>query len=422
MPPLMLPAEVRSLLVAFLPCLTAPSFAYFQQFVWVMMAGWGRCCTTTVCRNDAAAKHHTNYARFLGAYRWTPQQVAQGLLELLRQRLPAAALGARLTVAIDDRPIAKSRGKMPGLGWHHCHNRGACAGPFVHGHVWLHLALVAWRGGQACSLPLRALLYRPRKQCRADQPYQAKWRLALEGLQGLCWPHPVRVVADGSFYVRAFVQELLAAEHDLICRMPKVAAVHELPPARAGRGRPRRYGPQTSLATAAQRAGFAPLPERLWGWRGPLPIASCTLVPTVVRRPCTVVCVRVGDREPRYLLCTDLALPAAAVVRLYAARFSIELTFRELTQRCGCGDYQVRKARAIEAHVQLAQVACSLLYLLSFDPALPIEQFVWPAWRQPSDHLSLGQTQQLLRQLAFSAQQPAHTGAPKSRAAQPAAA
>jgi hypothetical protein len=398
------PPEVASLLIAFAPCFTAPSFHYFTQFVWVMMVGWGRRLATTVCLNDPTARHHTNYARFLGRYRWEPAELAQALLDRLLSRLPKAALGERLTVALDDRPVPKNRGKAPGLGWHHCHNRGQCAGPYVHGHVWMQIALVAWLGREAFSLPLWALLYRRKKDCRRGAPYQEKWRLALELLKSLRWPHPVRLVADGNFYVRGFVRAIREAGHDLIVRLPKVAAVYRLPASPVKHlGRPRTYGEKTTLEDAFRKPRFRPLNETLWGWHGTLRLAEAILVPRVVGQPCKVVCVRLGCREPRYLLSTDLSLSAEDIVRLYASRFSIELTFRELTQRCGFGDYQVRKGRAIEAHVQLSQVACSLLYLLMLGDTLPIDQFVWPAWRKPAAHLSLGQTLDFLRQLAFQA-------------------
>jgi len=402
MPQLIPPLEVSSLLVAFAPLFTAPSFHYFTQFVWVMMVGWSRRLTTTVCSNDPADKHYTNYARFLGRYRWQPVEVAQGLLDTVLSRLPKQAVGERITVALDDRPIAKSRGKMPGLGWHHCHNKGQCAGPFVHGHVWVQIALVARVGCEAFSLPLRAVLYRRHKDCKRGVPYKEKWRLGLELLHSLRWPHGVRIVADGNFYVGLFVRAILQAGHDLIVRVPKVAAVHRLPtPPAKLRGRPRIYGEKTTLEAAFHRARFRPVAETLWGWHGTLRVAEAILVPRVVGRPCKVACVRLGRRQPRYLLSTDLSLSAEEIVKLYAGRFSIEITFRELTQRCGFGDYQVRNRRAIEAHVQLAQVACSLLYLLVLGEGLPREQFPWPAWRKPAAHLSLGQTQDFLRQIAF---------------------
>jgi hypothetical protein len=411
MPQLIPPPEIASLLVVFAPWFTSPSFHYFTQFVWVMMVGWGRRLTTTVCLNDVAERHHTNYARFLGRYRWEPLALAQGLLDLLLSHLPPEAIGERVTVAMDDRPVAKSRGKMPGLGWHHCHNRGACAGPFVHGHIWVQIALVARLGQEAFSLPLRALMYRRQKDCRRNSCYKEKWRLGLELLDSLVWPHGVRILADGNFYVKQFARQVLEAGHDLIVRMPKVGAVHWQPkPQKQCRGRPRIYGRKTSLQTAFRRARCRHIKQSLWGWHGRLRVAEKVLVSRLIGQPCKIVCVRLANREPRYLLCTDLSLSAEQIVRLYATRFSIEITFRELTQRCGFGDYQVRKPRAIEAHVQLSQIACSLLYLLIFDDSLPIDQFPWPAWRSPKDHLSLGQTQQFLRQIAFSAQlRAAHT-------------
>jgi hypothetical protein len=272
----------------------------------------------------------------------------------------------------------------------------------------MQIAVVAWWGHEAFSLPLRALLYRRKKDCKRGVPYKEKWRLALESLNSLRWPHGVRIVADGNFHVRAFARAILEAGHDLIVRVPKVAAVHRLPkPPTGRRGRPRIYGDRVTLEEAFRKARFQRLDETLWGWHGALRVAHRVLVSRVVGQPCKVVCVRLGRRQPRYLLSTDVSLSAAEVVRLYAGRFSIEITFRELTQRCGFGDYQVRKGRAIEAHVQLSQVACSLLYLLMLGDALPIDQFVWPAWRKPAAHLSLGQTQDLLRQIAFQHPRPA---------------
>jgi hypothetical protein len=90
----------------------------------------------------------------------------------------------------------------------------------------MQIALVARRGREAFSLPLRALLYRRKKDCGRRAPYQEKWRLALELLNSLHWPHGVRLVADGNFYVRPFVRAIREAGHDLIVRLPKVAAVY----------------------------------------------------------------------------------------------------------------------------------------------------------------------------------------------------
>jgi hypothetical protein len=64
------------------------------------------------------------------------------------------------------------------------------------------------------------------------------------------------------------------------------------------------------------------------------------------------------------LLCTDLALSPLEIIQRYALRFAIEIAYRELKQRFAWGHYQVRSRQAIERHVALSFVACSLTTLL----------------------------------------------------------
>jgi len=64
------------------------------------------------------------------------------------------------------------------------------------------------------------------------------------------------------------------------------------------------------------------------------------------------------------LLSTDLALSPIEIIERYALRFAIEIAYRELKQRFGWGHYQVRSREAIERHVTLSFVACSLTTLL----------------------------------------------------------
>ena len=69
------------------------------------------------------------------------------------------------------------------------------------------------------------------------------------------------------------------------------------------------------------------------------------------------VVVLEGAREPISLVSTDLALSALQIIELYGARFSIELTIRDLKQHFGLGDYQCTTTLAILRFVHLACVA-----------------------------------------------------------------
>jgi hypothetical protein len=64
-----------------------------------------------------------------------------------------------------------------------------------------------------------------------------------------------------------------------------------------------------------------------------------------------------GAKEPILLVSTDLALSALQIIELYGARFSIELTIRDLKQYFGLGDYQCTTTLAILRFVHLACVA-----------------------------------------------------------------
>ena len=72
------------------------------------------------------------------------------------------------------------------------------------------------------------------------------------------------------------------------------------------------------------------------------------------------VVVLEGAKEPIILVCTELSLSALQLIEIYGARFSIELTIRDLKQHFGLGDYQCTTTLAILRFVHLACVAFCL--------------------------------------------------------------
>ena len=79
---------------------------------------------------------------------------------------------------------------------------------------------------------------------------------------------------------------------------------------------------------------------------------------------CRIVIVDLPRHQRAVLLCTDLALSPTEIIERYALRFAIEIAYRELKQRFAWGHYQVRSRKAIEGHVALSFLACSLTTLL----------------------------------------------------------
>ena len=81
----------------------------------------------------------------------------------------------------------------------------------------------------------------------------------------------------------------------------------------------------------------------------------------------SVVVVKEKRKKPRYLVCTNLHLSALDIVKYYTKRWKIEQMIKDLKQRLGFGDYQVRNLRAIQRHVVLALLSyCVLIFLKIF--------------------------------------------------------
>jgi len=77
-----------------------------------------------------------------------------------------------------------------------------------------------------------------------------------------------------------------------------------------------------------------------------------------------VVVVKEKRKKPIYLVCTNIHLPAIHVIKFYAKRWKIEQMIKDLKQRLGFADYQVRDLQAIQRHVALVLLSYFVLILL----------------------------------------------------------
>ena len=77
-----------------------------------------------------------------------------------------------------------------------------------------------------------------------------------------------------------------------------------------------------------------------------------------------VVIVKEKKKKPCYVVSTNIYLPAIDVVKYYAKRFKIEQMIKDLKQRLGFGDYQVRNLLAIHRHVALSLLSYVVLVFL----------------------------------------------------------
>lgn len=261
----------------------------------------------------------------------------------------------RLVLALDDTPTERYGPLVEGAGVHHNPCPGPAGGPFVYGHVWVVLGLLAthplWG---VVALPLLARLYVRRQDLVSiDPPHRPAFATKLELAVGLVrwaqtwlgsWGKPLWVVADGAYAKAPLLKPLIAMGVVVVSRLRKDAALWDVPTRRPGqRGRPRKYG--VNRLDLAKRAG------QKRGWR----TGTFTLYGReVAKRYKTFVATwRPAGGTVRVVLvdeptgwvaffCTDPGASVAEVLGLVADRFSLETTFRDVKDVVGAGQQQVR--------------------------------------------------------------------------------
>jgi DDE superfamily endonuclease len=359
------PTQTLSLFQAFSPCFTAPSFAYFQSYMWALMVVEGRKCLTRLAR--CAFFHQrdlSSWERFLAEHRWSLSAVTDRLVTLV-----VSKLGEKLQVhgayllGKDTTLVAKTAKRMPGVQKWKDHSDNADRGAYLIGHHWNLVGLISqWKSRWLCwPLVMRLVpgLKGARQWIVGDtvEP-MSFWDAAIAAILELtrCLGEAsIRVVADAYYSKAPFLNGLLARGIHVISRLRKDAGGWDDPEPRppGTRGRKPRHGRQWTLASLLSEQ--TPTRERLtlYGQLTEVVFVTRDVWLRDVAQKGRVVVLE-GAKEPFILVSTDLTLSALQIIEIYGARFSIELTIRDLKQHFGLGDYQCTTTLAILRFVHLA--------------------------------------------------------------------
>jgi DDE superfamily endonuclease len=273
---------------------------------------------------------------------------------------PLVADATRLTFALDDTPTERYGRHVQGAGVHHNPTPGPAGGPFVYGHVWVVLGLLARHPVWGfLALPLLARLYVREKNLvgiptKHRPAFRTKLELAVELVRwAVSWlghlGKPVWVVADGAYAKAPFLKPMRALAVTVVSRLRKDSALWTVPGPRVPhrRGPNRTYGEhRIDLAKrAGQTRGWTTATFDLYG--KPTEKKYKTFVATW--RPAGGAIRVVLVNEPKgwvAFFCTDPAATVADILESVAKRFSLEITFRDLKDVVGAGQQQVRFVRA----------------------------------------------------------------------------
>jgi len=338
--------DIQFILSFFSKTFSRPSFKIFSSFIISFIRSGKEAHTSSMVQSlthPFLRRSLSSFTRFLGQNIWAMEEIAQTALSQFFHHLRINTHSV-LFLIVDDTIAKKTGRKMPGCAWH---KDGACK-PHVFGHQWVLFALLY----KDFLLPLWANLYHP-KGTKGCGPFRTKIHLVKKMLQSLRLPVPCKVylLADGWYWGKPLAQLCRAGGYHMISQLRSNAIVFI-------------DGNRTKVTTLSTlRSAYRELSVFFYGKHRTLQVARFVgLIKNFGK--VAIVVVKEKRKKPRYLVCTNLHLSALDIVKYYTKRWKIEQMIKDLKQRLGFGDYQVRNLNAIQRHVALVLLSyCVLIFL-----------------------------------------------------------
>lgn len=342
---------------------------YFKGYIWALMIlGKGRKCMTKVAGVCFFINRHlSSWERFLSEYKWDLEGVRQTMVRLLVDKLKDRLMvyDAYLLV-LDTTLVTKVLGKMDGIQKWHNSSGNAKKGEYIIGHHWGIIGLISTFGVGFLCWPLvtrlifghNAVAFIAGSNGITTMTFWDVTIALVTHAHSLLGDVPLRVVADAYFGKAPFIQPLLDMGIHVITRLRSDAVGWE-DPVYCGRGRPPKYGKKRKLAHLLDLLPRETIRIQVYGKWKTLQVVSCVLWIRDVSQKVKIVVIATQG-IPIILVSTDLTLTAEQIIRIYSARFSIELTIRDLKQHFGLTDYQCTTSSAIYRFVSLSTIAFCL--------------------------------------------------------------
>lgn len=325
---------------------------------WILTEGTHAVTEALVVTGVAARRHHEAFHRFFSRGSWNPDVLGQ----LLFWRIARTLVDQVVRVVIDDTVTPKKGAHVFGIGSHLDAVRSTKRQKvFTFGHCWVVLAVLVRVpfSGRIWALPILFRLYRTQKEClRRGVAHRKKTELARELLEVLCSWLPGRRIelAADSAYCNDTVTRGLSSHVVLFGSMRPDAVLTEPPtsqPSSKG-GRPSKRGKLLRKPEQIARDGRSPwrsIEAMLYGRK--TTVRFKTLRAQWYRATGTrllrIVIVETDSLLVPYrvFFSFDAALDVRTVLETYAARWGIEVFFREGKQLLGFADSQARKEAAV---------------------------------------------------------------------------
>lgn len=339
--------DICNILSFFSESFSRPSFKIFSSFIISFIQLGKEVHTSSMVQSLARSflrRSLSSFTRFLGESVWTVGEITEIALHQFFQTLRITARDV-LFLIVDDSLVKKTGKKIPGCGWHKDHAQNMAN---VFGHQWVLSALLF----KDFLLPLWAKLYHP-KGTRGCGPFQTKITLAQKIIKTLALPIPCKlyVLADSWYWAKTLVLVCRKRGYHMISQLKSNSVLWI-------------HGKKTNVKSLLDLlSSYREVSLFVYGKNKTLRIAKFIGDIKGVGEVAVVV-VKEKRKKPIYLVCTNIHLPAIDIIKYYAKRWKIEQMIKDLKQRLGFGDYQVRDLLAIQRHVALVLLSYFVLILL----------------------------------------------------------
>jgi hypothetical protein len=357
-------------LQVFFLAMTEPTANAFLELVTGWMFLPGRSLADRI-RAIPNSRPRDAYYRVLASASWSIEEVGLRLLRLILALAPQETL----FLVGDDTLLARKGPKIFGAGMHRdgvLSTRTRTVNRW--GHAWVVLGVVVEscrNPGRYYSLPVLMQLYLSQATSqKLGRKYRKKTELVLDMVRRIQRELPeqkLHFLGDYGYTAPAVLRQF-PRDIEVTGRAHSKARLYEpAPPRGPGRGRPRVRGeqlpsPQELLEGRASHREFEVAPGRVYRVR--LASAKGCFFQVPDRMVEVVALQHIGQRrEDEVFYSTSLDAGAEQVIRWYARRWSIEVTFRDSKGHLAVGREQNRARAAARRTAAMGFLMYSLVVL-----------------------------------------------------------
>lgn len=349
---------INSILRSFRPCFSrAATYDWFVVIIVGLMLRTDHLGVTSIIRDLSLHSHcYETLIHFFRSSAWSLESLRLTWSRVVRSTAPLMYIQGRVVLVGDGMKQSKEARRMPGIKKLHQESENSSKGEYIFGHLFGAIGILAGTPQKLFCIPLFMNLQDGIKTI-------LNWGKPPQEQQTPS--HVVQMIDQGFAATKAFGKALLlldryflsvpalkqlnkynlleSASMHIVTKAKSNAVAYEHPATKKpGRGRPRKKGATVKLKELfhSRASEFQTDTVMMYGKEETVQYLSMDLLwGQGLYQELRFVLVKYKEKLS-ILVSTDLTLTSNDIISLYAYRFKIECTFREMKQVIGAFSYR----------------------------------------------------------------------------------